>query len=461
MFPNKTRSNILPLILLLALLPTMGFRCKLFPPKELQQAQQPVRLIAWRMFDDSDALDGVIAKYRRAHPNISIEVRKLRYEEFDRLLVETFARGKDVPDLLSIPATWLRGYLGKEYLKAMPAKVKIAYQYTKENLGFNKETITELRTNTLPTSGQVRDRFVEVVAGDAIVDSKVWGLPLAVDTLALYYNRDLLNRAGIPVPPTTWTDFQAAVQRLTYEDAEGTLTQAGAGIGGAGNVRHAPELLAALMMQNGTEMADATGRSTFERIPPNFATPDYHPGVAALKFYADFATTGRAAYTWNADFPDSLLAFAGNQAAFAFGYRYDAAEIAATSKGKVNLGVARLPQIPGNPEVNVAGYALEVVTSRTKHADEAWDFLVFASNEENVTDYLKATRRPTALRSLIPAQLQDDELAVFASQLLTARSWYRGPETAKAEEAFRQMITSVLSGTPAEEAIRFAASRVN
>lgn len=462
MHPNKMRAaRRLALLALLVTLPLSGFRCKLFPPKELQQAQQPVKLIYWRMWDDSDALDAIVAKYRRAHPNISVEVRKLRIEEFDRLLVDTFARGKDMPDLLSIPSTWMRSYLGKEYLKPMPAQVKIAYQFIQENLGFNKETITELRTNVLPTVGQIRDRFVGVVADDAVIDGKVYGLPLAVDTLAMYYNRDLLNRAGIAVPPTTWTDFQSAVQRLTYEDAQGQLTQAGAGIGGSDNVRHAPELLSSLMLQNGSEMVDASGRPAFDRIPVNFPTPDYHPGVEALKFYTDFSTPGRAAYTWNADLPDSLVAFANNQSAFFFGFQYDAAEIAATGKGRVNLGVARLPQIQGNPEVNVASYALEVVTSRTKHADEAWDFLAFASAAENVGDYLKVTGKPTALRALIDGQLRDDSVNIFAGQLLTAKSWYRGVKPTEAEATFRQMITSVLSGTTAEEAIRFAASRID
>jgi len=58
-------------------------------------------------------------------------------------------------------------------------------------------------------------------------------LPLSLDTLAMIYNKDLLDSAGIAVLPKNWNDFDGDVARLRSVNAQGQIVQAGAAIGGS------------------------------------------------------------------------------------------------------------------------------------------------------------------------------------------------------------------------------------
>jgi len=99
-----------------------------------------------------------------------------------------------------------------------------------------------------------------------------------------------------------------------------------------------------------------------------------------------------------------------------------------------------LPQIKGNSR-NIANYYVETVSKKSAHKNEAWDFVQFmTTNEDQVAKYLDSTKKPTALRALIPDQLDNDEIKVFASQLLTAESWYEGSNYDEAEDIMKQLI---------------------
>jgi hypothetical protein len=75
--------------------------------------------------------------------------------------------------------------------------------------------------------------------------------------------------------------------------------------------------------------------------------------------------------------------------------------------------------------------------------------------------YLDTAKRPAAEKSLLESQLEDESVGVFASQVLTAKSWYRGTDPRAMEDAFEVMAENVLAGT--EEiptAIRNAQTKV-
>lgn len=65
--------------------------------------------------------------------------------------------------------------------------------------------------------------------------------------------------------------------------------------------------------------------------------------------------------------------------------------------------------------------------------------------------YLNKTKKPTALRSLINEQLNDMEIAPFASEVLTAKSWYKGKDAGAMEQIFADMVSSVGMGAEDKE----------
>jgi len=113
----------------------------------------------------------------------------------------------------------------------------------------------------------------------------------------------------------------------------------------------------------------------------------------------------------------------------------------------LKFGISKLLQIEGSAkQINFANYWVETVTSKSKHPDEAWDFIQFMADEKNVSAYLDYAKKPTALRSLIDKQSEDQDIGIFASQVLTAKSWYRGKDPQAAELIIGEMIDSVNSG---------------
>ena len=124
-----------------------------------------------------------------------------------------------------------------------------------------------------------------------------------------------------------------------------------------------------------------------------------------------------------------------------------------------------MPQITSDsadiPMVNYANYWLETVAKASKSQTWAWDFITFATKADHVADYLNAANKPTARRAMIANQLTNPDLGVFASQLLTAKSWYKGRDVNVAEESFADLINSILAGQEAEKIIRNTQNKVN
>ncbi|MCR4313977.1 MAG: extracellular solute-binding protein [Candidatus Uhrbacteria bacterium] len=423
-------------------------------------ATTPVKITVWRVFDDDSTLAKTMSAYQALHPNISFEYRELRYNEYEDELIRAFAEGKG-PDVFSLHNTWLGKY--ESLIKPLPDSLTIPYSETRGTI--KKETVYTVQEEPTLSERALKSNYVDVVVADVIrsyqpnskkeAENRIFGLPLGMDSLALYYNKDLLYAAGVPEPPSTWTEFQDQVTQLTQINTSDSIVQAGAAIGTSGNVERAFDILSILMMQNGTEMTDSRGRAAFaQKTDAGFL------GSEAVRFYTDFANPLKAVYTWNEDMPDSFDAFTSGNTAFFFGYSYHHRLIRAANS-KLNFAVAPLPQIDGGKTVNYANYWVETVAKSTNAGDWAWDFVQFAAEKNQVTNYLEAARKPAALLSLINTQLEDEVLSVFAGQTLTADSWYRGGDATVAEKAMLDLIDAFLAGDEQERALKDAQNKVN
>lgn len=423
-----------------------GAACKNTVTNEQAQLTKKIELNYWRPFDGTDAFEKTIRKYKSLHPNVTINYRQIRPEKYEEELIDAFAEDRG-PDIFAVHNTWMRGYKNK--LAPMPKNYAVSTIIPTGSLDGKTETSIVQKKGLTPR--QLQSQFVDV-ALDAMVlpadgsgrvanlaTDQVYGVPLAVDTMMMFYNKDLLQTAGIPQPPTTWVEFQDHVERVTVVDEDFKLVRPGAVIGTASNVPRAADILSLIMMQAGAHMVDGDGFVQFHKNPKGMerATP---PGIDALRFYIDFALPVRKVYTWNALQPDGLEQFIRGNAAFMFGYSYQLPLIRARAP-KLVFGVSPVPQqLPQNP-VNIANYWLEGVSAKSDNVDWAWDFVLFESDAKNVGEYLAVTKRPTALRALIDEQREDLYLGPFADQLLTAKMWYRGKDGEAADEVMETLIT--------------------
>ena len=451
------QKKILAVFLAISFVFISGAGCKI-TNKGVEEAAKPITLNYWRVFDGEDDFTEMIAAYKALYPHITINYRLLRYDEYENEILNALAEDRG-PDIFSIHNTWVKKYQNK--LAPMPPVTTMVSQKLIGSI--KKELVSELTTANSLTLKSLKDNFAEVVYNDVVIDNQIYGLPLSVDTLAMYYNRDLLNNAGIVQLPVYWNrDFLITVNKLTRLDSRQGIVQSGAALGGAYNISRSPDILAALMMQNGAVM-ESNGVISFNQVPAFAKETGYNPGLEALRFYSDFANPIKESYTWNEELNNSLDMFISGNLAIMFTYSYDIETIKSRAP-KLNFSVTNLPQIEGNPPTNInfANYWLESVSNKSKHQNEAWNFIQFITKAENVKSYLEKTNKPTALKILIPEQLKNDEIGIFASQILTAKSWYQGMNPQAAETAIREMVLSVVNNPSGkiQDIINITATRI-
>ena len=326
----------------------------------------------------------------------------------------------------------------------------------------HKEKILPLPQDALSFNARdFKNTFFDAAAKDLITkDDDILGIPLTVETLALFYNRDFLNSANIANPPQTWEGFVDAVKKLTTYTEVGTVVRSGAALGTSANVLHAFDILSALFLQSGVEPLNRdTGKSGFRAEQPMFGIQG--SAESALDFYTSFADTRKRTYSWSSFFPDSLTAFAQEKTAMMFGYPTDFQAIVEKNP-HLSFDVSAFPQSANAEAATYYGrYNFETVSKQTKHRDEAWKFLLWLGENENDKAFADALNLPPARRDLVGSKPPKDYLQVFYDQVLSSKTWLI-PDKDKIIPIFNEMIDSAANkSATVDAAVGRADARIN
>lgn len=425
----KKKISIITILLLSILF--VGLGCKGLSQRQ-KQAIQPITLDYWTVFGDVSQLQTLANQYsKRRGGYVKINVRKVRYDQFNQRFLKALADGV-APDIVSLHTRWL--HRQKSRLAPMPRRVQVA-NLSKES-GISDSKSVSFSTKQLPSKTTIREKYIQTVPEDVIIDDKVYGLPLAVDTLALYYNQDLLDKAGVPQAPTTWEELQQSVKETTKIGSDGNIIQSGIAMGTSNNIGNYFDVLSVLMMQNGTTLSQGQ-QVTFSKGLE--AQKSNHPALQALRFYTDFARENKAVYSWNESQPDAKKMFTRGNMTFYLGFAHERDEIMQQA-GQSEIKVKPLPQLNPESPSNIANYWVQSVTKSSEHKQHAWSFIEFITRPDNVRRYVQATQLPTPLRSQVNPQKQVEEVEPFLKNILTVRSWYNGRDLEAAENAFAELI---------------------
>ena len=391
-----------------------------------QEIKYKINLEVWGTFEDSDSFSEIFKLYKDTNPDVGeITYRKISPETYHDDLINAMASGTG-PDIFMVRNTWLPEFADK--IEPAPT------------LFFNEKIMN--------------DSFVDVVGVDFMNDKKeTLAAPLSADSLALYYNRDIFNAAGISTPPKTWEELASLIPKLRKIDDLGNIEQAAIALGaGDKNVNRASDILLTLMLQYGSNIRD----DDFNMLTDQ----------QALDYYVRFSRIGLPVYTWNPRQHLSIDAFTEGTLGMMINYDYQYLTIR-QKNAKLNFAVAPLPQFEGKPPVNFANYwGFAVAKNKTKmtvsnasqntslttdqyqqvRRYESWQLLsaltlphpnntfklyhTFSGYKGDVTfakditkAYLDVTRKPAARRDLIEEQKSDPVLAPFATGNLIAKSW--------------------------------------
>ncbi|OGY59596.1 MAG: hypothetical protein A3H06_00815 [Candidatus Colwellbacteria bacterium RIFCSPLOWO2_12_FULL_44_13] len=387
-------------------------------------AAERAQLTFWGVFDTRSTWDDLISDYIEEHPGVSITYRELSSSAYENDLINALAIDEG-PDIFMIQNSWLPRYTNK---------------------------VVPLTAQAFPPS-RLDVLYPEVVASDFVYNGQVHALPLSVDTLALYYNKDTFNNKQIVFPPKTWDEFKLYATRVREFGAGGVLSKTGAAIGGTPkSVNRATDIVGLLMMQYGATMSDVSrGQATF----------DSDVGLSGLNFYTQFSSPRGLYYTWNDSMGNSVDEFVSQRAAMMINYSYQIENLQAKNPF-LNFGIAPVPQRAGAARaINYANYWGLTVSAKSTNSAAAWDFIKFVTTSEaGAEKYLQLTKRPPALRILLQKYQNDPLLGAFIQQALTAQSWYQG-DNAATERALTNMLELVIGGKlKAQDALRRAEDEV-
>lgn len=273
------------------------------------------------------------------------------------------------------------------------------------------------------------------------------GMPLVVDPLVVYYNKDLLAKANFVVPPKTWNNLKLSIPLLTSTDIRSKIIQATVALGAATNVNHARDILSALFLQTGNSIVGYDGASDttvalLGEIPAGSTTA---PTAQALEFYTSFSNTTNGNYTWNTSLPSSLEYFLAGRSVFYIGRASELFTIQAQNPN-LNFDVQELFQTGADTRPVTFGSFLAVgMTKAAPNPTAAYAALMAMSTPQNVDALSKTLSLPPVQRTLLLARQDNPYVSVFFTAALSAFAW-PDPNPLQTDAVFRSMITDVTSG---------------
>src|SRR3972149_5280073 len=325
------------IIIVLSLSIVLGFIFWKFSPNialfNKPKPQGPVTLTYWGLWEDDNLIKPVISEYQKQNPNVIISYERKSSLNY-RTRVQTQIREGVGPDIFRIHNSWLPMFTSD--VAAAPAEVFTLSDY--------------------------KNMFYPVAVDSFVKGNQIFGAPMEIDGLALFYNEEMLNAVG-GQPPKNWQEFINLATKMTVKDETGIKT-AGAALGTAGNVDHWPDILGALLFQQpGVDLG-------------NVATPQV---AEVLRFYTGFVTDPKKK-SWDVNLPKSTDMFASERLGFYFAPSWRAHELRITNPN-LKFKVAPIPQL-SNRQAGWATFWGEVVSAKSKNPTEAWKFVKYLTTPE-------------------------------------------------------------------------------
>ncbi|MEU7746095.1 sugar ABC transporter substrate-binding protein [Nonomuraea sp. NPDC049158] len=281
--------------------------------------------------------------------------------------------------------------------------------------------------------GLKADGYVEGVVSASTYKDKLYGLQPITNTIGLFYNKDLLDKAGV-TPPTTWAELKTAAKKLTSGGTYGLAFSAPA------NYEGTWQFLPFMWSNGGDEK--------------NIATPQT---AQAVQLWVDLMNDGsvsKSALNWTqADVNDQ---FRAGKAAMAINGPW---QFPALAEGKsVKYAVAPIPApVAGKPIVAPLGgetWAVPQTGNKDKQAKAA-KVVACLNSDDNQLSLAKDTQTiPTKKALLEKFSTSNPNMAGFVDQIPTARArtGELGADWPKAATKIYTAFQSALTGqaTPAK-----------
>ncbi|MBI5152624.1 extracellular solute-binding protein [Candidatus Peregrinibacteria bacterium] len=467
--PPSKFSKYTALVLLFAMIFSLT-ACRTKQPPSPYVQPEKTALVYYRMNDGTD-LKPFIDEYKAIKGNEMVNIQQVLFtdlQKYEDRIVNELAEGAG-PDMFSMPNYWIAKHQKK--IAPIPQNMMTAKQFSDTFVNVAEKDLVRPEDSTNPTS-----------------PLRIYGLPMSVDTLAIYYNKsqfeDRIPERG--KPSVMWNSLVQDIIKLTKADNSFERFEvAGAALGRADNIVHAVDILYTLMMQYGVKFYDQNYKKCAIASQQGMTQDNkpWLPGIEALNLYTSFGIQTKPHYTWNQYLAETftpekeIIPFAKGKVSMIFGFSDYYKKITDAIKDLKSkeqtvidpafVRVGFMPQLI-DPEkspqqrTTLAIYYAETVsrTASQKNQVEAWKFLQYLTSKDTLKSYYEKTHKPTSRRDLIPEQKTNQIYGVFAEQagfsdsiLIYDNDYY--------SKAFADAVQSVLGGERTDIALKKIEDKIN
>lgn len=378
---KKTISLLVVLLIAASLLPLLAY------------AEEPVTIEYWQYFYESKVnfIDELIGEFEAANPDIKVVHQTFPYDSYQEKLAAAIAAGEG-PSIVNLFYGWVPKYVKSGVLQELP------------------------KTSFAPE--MIESEFAPMVQINKF-DGKYYTIPIAVRTLGLLYNKDILAKNGFDAPPSTLEEMLDMAIACTERDANGTLQVEG------------------LTFQPTGQLHTYFRPVLLEQFGQPAMSPDYKEvlwnksegGYQAFEWLVDLVR--KHGVGENNFMTDDVTAFRQGAAAMSIDGSFRLGTLAGDTE--LNYGVAKLPTYNGIEKSFSSFWTNGILAGvEGKELEAAEKFLSFLTSEDVMKRWTLQIGEIGARVSIADDEelLANENLAPFIEMLPNATSYFYVDEAA-------------------------------
>jgi multiple sugar transport system substrate-binding protein len=313
---------------------------------------QTVEIEYWQYVFDArvKAMTELIKRFEAANPTIKVKQTTFPYADYQTKIAAAMPAGQG-PDVVQLFYGWLDNFVAAKFVQPLPR-------------------------DAFPPAAIEKDFYPIVQAMKR--DGEYYGLPTAVRSLALFYNKKLFQEAGLDPakPPVTIADFLDAAKKTVKRDAAGNMLSAGVTLDFPGQDNHWWREV--LVRQNGGAPFSDDNKSV---------TYASEAGEKALNWYADLQRVHKVGQVGFMD--EGQAAFRAGRAAMTIDGSFRLGGFGAIKA--FEWGVAELPAGADGKKSNFASYWVNAITTKPTgpKLEAAKKFMAFVTTPEAMQLWLE------------------------------------------------------------------------
>ncbi len=324
--------------------------------------KKTIRFTTWGSPVSNKVYQDVVDEFEKRNPDLRVELMMLPWSDYHRKILTMFAAGSKL-DAMRLANSYFPQFMEKGALLPLDEFIKR-----------DKKEI------------DLDDFYPEALMGGRGEDGRVYGLPVDIAGWAIYYNRGLFEKAGLPYPDESWTweTLLDVAKKLTLDlDGDGRIDQYGVYIKAKMGVI---ELLAG---QSGATILNGDNSKC------TFNTPE---GRAVVQLLHDLVVKHKVVPP--PEFRADQDVFAAQKVAMVMLMRGDVTGLRQSLAFDWDVGP--VPKWPGKEPraLIVGGFNPWVISSKTELPDESWRFLKFFAGKEASENMAKTGRFVPARKSV-------------------------------------------------------------